>query len=152
MLKKRKNMTKQYPQNIKEAIISAIPNCFTMATVMMNLNMWIYGAWSVENVLRTFPIIYCTAFLLDFFLVGPFVQRVATCYNFVRYMMFLRVGLMAGILTFIAPILESGYIPTLMRYVTAFPRNYVIALLTQAFIAMPFGMYVLGMYRVKKAK
>lgn len=138
-------MTRQYPQNIKEAIISAIPNCFTMATVMMNMNMWIYGVWSLENVLTTFPIIYCTAFMLDFFLVGPFVQMVCAP----RYMIFMRVGLMAGILTFLAPILESGYVPTLLRYVTAFPRNYVIALVTQAFIAMPFGMYVLGMYRMR---
>lgn len=138
-------MTRQYPQNIKEAIISAIPNCFTMATVMMNINMWIYGAWSWENVLMTFPIIYCTAFILDFFFVGPFVTRVCAP----RYMIFLRVGLMAGILTFLAPILESGYVPTVMRYVTALPRNYLIALFTQAFLAMPFGMYVLGMYRVR---
>ena len=138
-------MTRQYPQNIKEAIISAIPNCFTMATVMMNINMWIYGAWSWENVLTTFPIIYCTAFMLDFLVVGPFVQRVCVP----RYMIFMRVGMMAGILTFIAPILESGYVPTFMRYITALPRNYIIALITQAFIAMPFGMYVLGMYHMR---
>lgn len=140
-------MNKKYPQNIKESIISAIPNCFVMATVMMNINMIIYGAWSWRNVILTFPIIYCVAFVLDFFGAGPIVHKIADKYNMHKYMMFMRVFLMAGTLTFLAPIVESGYVPTLLRYITAFPRNYIIAFVTQAFIAMPLGIFVLEKYR-----
>ncbi len=141
-------MTRQYPQNIKESVISAIPNCFVMATIMMNINLWIYGAWSWHNVMATFPIIYCGAFVLDFFIMGPLATKIVRRYNIMRYMIFIRVGLMAGTLTFLAPILESAYVPDFMRYITALPRNYIIALFTQAFIAMPFGMIALGWYRL----
>ena len=141
-------MPKQYPTNIKEVIISAIPNCATMALVMMNLNMWIYGAWTWEHAIKSFPIIYCTAFALDFFFAGPLVNAIAKKYNLYKYMIFMRVFLMAGTLTFLAPIIESGYAPTFSHYITALPRNYIIALATQALLAFPFGMYVLGLYRL----
>ena len=36
------------PQNFKEAIISAIPNCTTMLLGMMTLNLWIYGHLTLE--------------------------------------------------------------------------------------------------------
>ncbi len=38
-----------YPQNFKEAIISAVPNCTTMVLGMMTMNLWIYGHLTWEN-------------------------------------------------------------------------------------------------------
>lgn len=59
----------------------------------------------------------------------------------------IRVGFMAGILTFLAPVLETGYMPSALRYIVALPRNYVAALALQVLIAFPLGNWVLGYWR-----
>ncbi|MBQ8294503.1 MAG: hypothetical protein IJX89_03905 [Alphaproteobacteria bacterium] len=137
----------KYPQNLKEAFISAIPNCTTMVLGMMTLNLWIYGHLNWENFLAALGPIYVTAFSLDFFIVGPLVRRIVAKYNIYKYMPFIRVGIMAGILTGLAPVIETGVIPHLSQYLMALPRNYIAALLLQVFIALPFGLYVLGLWR-----
>ncbi len=140
----------KYPQNFKEAIIASIPNCLVMVVGMMSLNLWIYGALTPGHFISAFPKIFATAFLLDFFIVGPFVMRIVGKYNIFKYMPFIRVGMMAGILTFLAPIIETGYAPDWVRYCIALPRNYIAALLLQVFVALRFGLFVLGRYRKLK--
>jgi len=140
-------MQNKYPQNMKEAVIASVPNCLVMVVGMMTMNLWIYGALTLENFLVTFPKIFCAAFLLDFFAVGPFVMRIVRKYNIVKYMPFLRVAIMAAILTFFAPVLETGYIPAFSQYITALPRNYIVALFLQVFVALRFGLGVLSVYR-----
>lgn len=56
---------------------------------------------------------------------------------------------MAGLLTCIAPFVESfgENIVSLSQYLQTLPRNYIAALFLQVAIAMPFGSYVLGVYR-----
>lgn len=135
------------PQNLKEALIMSLPNCTTMVLGMMTLNLWIYGALSWENFFSALPRIYIAAFALDFFMVGPFVMRIVRKYNIQKFTPFIRVAMMAGILTFFAPILETGYMPSLSRYMVAFPRNYVAAFALQVLVAFPFGNALLGAWR-----
>jgi len=105
-------MTVIRPENFKEQLVMALPNCTTMVLGMMTINLWIYGALTPIHFLVALPKIYITAFVLDFFFVGPVVMGFVMRHNIVKYMPFIRVGIMAGILTFIAPILETGIIPS----------------------------------------
>lgn len=137
-----------FPQNMKEALIMSLPNCTTMVLGMMTLNLWIYGALTWGHFFAALPRIYITAFALDFFIIGPLVMRIVRKYNIQRFMPLIRVGMMAGILTFLAPIIETGYMPSGLRYIIALPRNYIVALLLQVAIAFPFGNYCLGKWRM----
>lgn len=140
------------PQNLKEALISAIPNCTTMVLGMMTLNLWIYGHLSWDNFFAALGPIYITAFSLDFFIVGPLVLGILKKYNAMKYMPWLRVGLMAAILTGLAPLIETGFVPKIGQYLMALPRNYIVALILQVFIAYRLGSAVLEKYRTVKSK
>lgn len=135
------------PRDIKDALIGSIPNCTIMVLGMMTLNLWIYGALTWHHFLVALPRIWATAFILDFFIVGPFVMRIVGRFNIWKFMPLLRVGLMAGILTFLAPLIESGLVITGRWYLMAFPRNYIIALALQVLVAFPVGQWVLGRYQ-----
>lgn len=148
-------MSKTYalpPQNMKEAFISAIPNCTTMLLGMMTLNLWIYGHLTWENFLGALVPMYLTTFCLDFFIVGPLVMRIAKRFQIMKFMPLIRVGAMATILTCVAPVIETGYLPGVQQYLMALPRNYIVALLLQVFVAYRFGVFVLAKYRQSKAK
>ena len=144
-------MAALHPQNFKEAIISAIPNCTTMVFGMMTLNLWIYGHLTLDNFLAALVPIYVTAFTLDFFIIGPVVMRFVNRYNIQKFMPLFRVGLMAMILTCVAPVIETGYAPDFGQYLMALPRNYLVALLLQVFVAYRLGMKVLAKYRQIKS-
>lgn len=139
-------MVARYPENLKEALIMSLPNAMTMVLGMVTLNLWIYGALTFEHFLYTVPLMFIVAFSLDFIIVGPLVHRFVSKYNIVKFMPFIRVALMAGILTFVAPIIESGRIISFEMYSRAFPRNYLAALILQICIAMQLGMFVFGRY------
>ena len=139
------------PQNMKEAFISAIPNCTTMLLGMMTLNLWVYGHLTWGNFLGALVPMYLTAFCLDFFIVGPLVMRIVKRFQIMKFMPLIRVGLMAGILTGLAPVIETGFFPNLSQYLVALPRNYIVALLLQVLIAYKFGVYVLVRYRMVKS-
>ena len=145
-------MQKIYPQNMKEALIMSVPNALTMVLGMVALNLWIYGALSFSNYARVVPIMFVAAFSLDFFVVGPFVERLVSRRNIHKYMPFIRVGLMAGILTFAAPLLEAGHLIGVRQYLMAAPRNYIAALLLQIFIAMRIGLFVFAKYKARVTK
>lgn len=151
-LKKDKNMQFNIPRNFKEEVICAIPNCAIMAMGMMTINLWIFNSLTAEKWIITLPFIYMTAFVLDFFFVGKFTTWIANKYNIQKFQPLYRVLLMAGILTFVAPIVESfgENIVNLTQYSHAFPRNYIMALFLQVLIAMPLGNYVLGKYQKSK--
>lgn len=138
-------------QNFKEAIVSAIPNCTTMVFGMMTLNLWIYGHLTLDNFLAALVPIYVTAFTLDFFIIGPVVMRFVNRYTIQKFMPLFRVGLMAMILTCVAPVIETGYAPDFGQYLMALPRNYLVALLLQVFVAYRLGMKVLAKYRQIKS-
>ena len=138
----------KYPTNFKEALVSAIPNCTTMVLGMVTLNLFIYGHLTWGNFLHALPLIWPTAFLLDFVFVGPLVERIVRMLARPWLMPFIRVGLMAGILTALAPLIESGMYVQMRQYLIALPRNYVAALVLQIFIAMRIGLHVLAKYRV----
>lgn len=140
------------PQNIKEAFVSAIPNCTTMLLGMMTLNLWIYGHLTWENFLSALAPMYLTAFCLDFFIVGPFVMRIVKKFQIMKFMPLIRVGMMAAILTCVAPVIETGYLPGTQQYLMALPRNYIVALLLQVLVAYRFGVFVLARYRQSREK
>lgn len=144
-------MAALHPQNFKEAIVSAIPNCTTMVFGMMTLNLWIYGHLTLDNFLAALVPIYVTAFTLDFFIIGPVVMRFVNRYNIQKFMPLFRVGLMAMMLTCVAPVIETGYAPDFGQYLMALPRNYLVALLLQVFVAYRLGMKVLAKYRQIKS-
>ncbi len=140
-----------YPQNFKEAIISAVPNCTTMVLGMMTMNLWIYGHLTWENFWSALAPIYVTAFCLDFFIVGPMVLKLINRFGIHKYMPFIRVGIMAAILTALAPVIETGVAPNAGQYFMALPRNYVVALALQVLVAYRLGCFVLGKYKNMKA-
>lgn len=137
----------KFPKNLTEAIIASVPNAALMVLGMVTLNLWIYGALTPGHFAVVVPMMFVVAFSLDFIIVGPLVMRIIRKYNIMRAMPFIRVAIMAGILTFFAPILESGTVITAHQYIMAAPRNYIAALLLQIFIALPFGMFVLSRAR-----
>ncbi len=137
-----------YPENLKEALIMSLPNAATMVLGMVTLNLWIYGELNALNFMRVVPIMFVAAFCLDFFVVGPIVKNFVMRRNMWKYMPFIRVGIMAGILTFVAPILESGRIVSFAQYITALPRNYICALFLQIFVAMRLGRRVFAWYKL----
>lgn len=145
-------MNERYPQNLKEAVIASVPNAMVMVLAMVALNLWIYDALTWGHFLHVVPIMFVVAFLFDFFIVGPIVVKFVRKYNVPRAMPFLRVAIMAGTLTFVAPLIESGTIITTSQYLMAAPRNYIAALLVQVFVALPFGLCVLGLARQKIMK
>ncbi len=124
----------------------SLPNAMTMVLGMVTLNLWIYGALTFRHFIYTVPLMFIIAFSLDFIIIGPLVHRFVSKYNIVKFTPFIRVALMAGILTFVAPIIEGGHIISFKMYYHAFPRNYMAALILQICIAMQLGMYVFGRY------
>ncbi len=50
------------PRNFKEELIMSLPNGLTMAMGMMTINLWIYGALTMEKWVVTLPFIFMTAF------------------------------------------------------------------------------------------
>lgn len=137
----------KFPQNMKEAIIASLPNAAVMVLGMVTLNLWIYGALTTSHFLKVVPMMFVVAFVYDFFIVGPLVMKLVRRHNIMRAMPFIRVAIMAGTLTFVAPIIESGLIVSGSQYLMAAPRNYVAALALQLFIALPLGLYVLDVWR-----
>ncbi|MBD5400347.1 hypothetical protein HDR61_01195 [bacterium] len=137
----------KFPQNMKEEIILSVPNAAVMVIGMVTLNLWIYGALSLSHFAIVASMMFVVAFLYDFFIVGPLVTRLVRKYNIMRAMPFIRVAIMAGTLTFVAPILEGGIIISGSRYLMTVPRNYIAALALQILIAFPFGLFVLGLAR-----
>lgn len=133
----------KFPKNMKEAIIASVPNAAVMVLGMVTLNLWIYGALTLGHFAIVVPLMFVVAFSFDFFVVGPLVMNFVRKHNIMRAMPFIRVAIMAGVLTFVAPILESGTVISGHQYIMAAPRNYVAALMLQIFIALPFGLFVL---------
>lgn len=142
----------KFPQNMKEAVIASVPNATVMVIGMVTLNLWIYGMLTLPHFISVVPMMFLVAFCFDFFVVGPAVMKLVRKYDIMRAMPFIRVAIMAGTLTFIAPIIESGTIVSAHQYLMAASRNYLIALLLQIFIALPFGMLVLAQARRIMAK
>lgn len=142
----------KFPQNMKEAIIASVPNAMVMVLGMVTLNLWIYGALTPGHFAFVVPLMFVVAFSFDFFIVGPLVMKFIRRYNIMRAMPFIRVAIMAGVLTFVAPILESGTVISGHQYIMAAPRNYIAALMLQIFIALPFGLFVLDRARRMNAK
>lgn len=141
-----------YPQNFKEAVVSAIPNCTTMVIGMVTFNLWIYGYLTWGNFFVAFLEIYLVAFCLDFFIVGPCVMRLVNRLSVQKYTPLFRVGMMACILTGVAPVLEAGVVPEMRQYFAALPRNYIAALFLQVFVVFKLGSWCLKKYRVKTTK
>lgn len=145
-------MNSRYPQNLREGLILGVVVCAVMVAGMMSLNLWIHGVLTLGSFIRAFPPIFITAFMLDLLFVGPIVRRLQARFNIGRYMPLLRVAMMAGAMTFLAPLVETGHVIPAHYYLAALPRNYVAALLLQIFVAMRFGLFVLGGYRTIKSK
>ncbi len=122
-----------------------------MVLGMMTMNLWIYGHLSWANFFAALGPIYLTAFCLDFFVVGPLVLRFVNGFNIQKYMPLFGVGIMAMILTGLAPVIETGNAPGVSQYLMALPRNYIVALVLQVFVAYRFGCWTLGKYRLQKA-
>lgn len=137
----------KFPKNLKETVIASVPNAMVMVCAMVALNLWFYGALTLSHFAAVAPLMFAVAFSFDFFIVGPFVMKIVRKYDIVRAMPFIRVAIMAGVLTFVAPILESGTVVTAHQYITAAPRNYLAALMLQIFVALPAGLAVLGAAR-----
>lgn len=124
----------------------SVPNALIMVVGMVLLNLWIYGELAITNFAITVPIMFVVAFSLDFFIVGPIVHKIVSKYNIMKFMPFIRVAIMAGILTFVAPIIEGGRIISPNMYLHALARNYLVALMLQIFVAMRMGMFVFNWY------
>lgn len=131
------------PETKIESVIFCLANSFIMVIGMMTLNLWIHGALNVATFCGGFLPIYAFAVALNFFIVVPLVQRVAVRFGLMRYIPFMMTACMAGTMTFVAPIIETGHVINLVQYLIAFPRNYIAAFLLQNMLAMPFAVRTL---------
>ncbi len=131
------------PETKIESVIFCLANSFIMVIGMMTLNLWIHGVLNVATFCGGYLPIYAFAVALNFFIVVPLVQRVAIRFGLMRYIPFMMTACMAGTMTFIAPIIETGHVINLVQYLIAFPRNYVAAFLLQHVLAMPFAVRTL---------
>lgn len=138
----------RYPQNFKEYLILGISICAVMVLGMMSFNLFVNNALSINNLFPEYFVIFATAFLLDCLLVGLFSRWFIGKHKLYKYTTFLRVALMAGIMTFVVPLLEMGLVMSVEQYIITFSRNYIVALLLQIFVAMKFGLLVLAKYRL----
>lgn len=114
-----------------------------MVIGMMGMNLWIHGVLNATTFCRGFMPIYAFAVVLNFFIVVPMVQRVAVRFGIMRYIPFMMTACMAGTMTFVAPIIETGHMINLIQYLVAFPRNYIVAFVLQNMLAMPFAVHIL---------
>lgn len=124
------------PETKIESVIFCLANSFIMVIGMMGVNLWIHGVLNATTFCRGFMPIYAFAVVLNFFIVVPMVQRVG-------YIPFMMTACMAGTMTFVAPIIETGHMINLIQYLVAFPRNYIVAFVLQNVLAMPFAVHIL---------
>lgn len=129
----------EYPNSFKEMLVMTSVNCVTMVCGMMGFNLWYFGALTLENFCITFLPMFFTARTLDF-IVEKIVNKIVAKFKCYKIMLPLRVLMMAGILTFLAPIIESGTIVSGTQYIMTLPRNYILAFLLQRYIAFPLGV------------
>lgn len=141
-------MNQKYPQNLKEAIILGLVNSFIMVLGMMSFNLYLNDSLTVNNLIYGIGPVFVVAFLLSFLVVSKVVGFIVNKYKIYKFMPFLMVFFMAGIMSFLAPFIEIGSVMSLGQYLIVFPRNYVVALLLQVLISMPFALFVLSKYRV----
>ncbi len=89
---------------------------------------------------------FITARTLDIF-AEKTINKIVEKFKCYKIMLPLRVFMMAGILTFLAPIIESGNIVSGAQYLTALPRNFVLAFMLQRYIALPIGIQTMLKFR-----
>lgn len=143
-------MNSRYPQNLKESIIFGMSNCIVMVCGMMSLNMFLAGVLTPLNFIAGLGPIFLTAFLVSELIVGPIVHAITKKFNAYRYISFIRVAFMAAIMTFLAPLLQTGHIMNFGHYLTAFIFNYIVAFFLQVLVAMRFAIFVLAWIRALK--
>ena len=131
------------PETKIESVIFCLANSFIMVIGMMGVNLWIHGVLNATTFCRGFMPIYAFAVVLNFFIVVPMIQRVAVRFGVMRYIPFMMTACMAGTMTFVAPIIETGHMINLIQYLVAFPRNYIVAFVLQNVLAMPFAVHIL---------
>lgn len=140
-------MNDKYPKNFIEGIVLGIVNCGIMVSGMMSFNLFRNGALTLENFLSGFLPIFLFAFLLSEILVGPLMMKVVSKFVSNKYLVFFRVLLMAMIMTFMAPLIEMGFVMNGAQFLYAFITNYFVALVLQTMIAMRCALFVLAEYR-----
>lgn len=143
-------MNSQYPQNLKESIIFGMSNCIVMVCGMMAVNMFFAGVLTPLNFISGLGPIFLTAFFVSELIVGPIVHVITKKFNAYHYISFIRVAFMAAIMTFLAPLLQTGNIMNFGHYLTAFIFNYIVAFFLQVLVAMRFAIFVLARIRALK--
>ena len=131
------------PETKTESVIFCLANSFIMVIGMMGLNLWIHGVLNATTFCRGFMPIYAFAVVLNFFIVVPMVQRVAVRFGIMRYIPFMMTACMAGTMTFVAPIIETGHMINFIQYLVAIPRNYIVAFVLQNVLAISFAGHIL---------
>lgn len=131
------------PETKTESVIFCLANSFIMVIGMMGLNLWIHGVLNATTFCRGFMPIYAFAVVLNFFIVVPLVHHTVMRFGLMKYTPFIMTACMAGTMTFVAPIIETGHVINLSQYIIAFPRNYIIAFLLQNLVAMPLAVRAL---------
>lgn len=131
------------PETKTESVIFCLANSLVMVIGMMGLNLWIHGVLNISTFCGGFVPIYVFAVFLNLFIVMPLVHHIVMRFGLIKYMPFIMTACMAGTMTFVAPIIETGHVINLSQYLIAFPRNYIAAFLLQNLVAMPFAVRAL---------
>ena len=136
-------------RGVIESVVFSVANTFIMVCGMLAFNLWIHDCLGVKMFLVSFLPIAVVAFAINFFIVAPLIKAAALRFHIEKYIPFMMPFAMAGLMTFIAPIIEVGRTPAFGEYIIAFPRNYIAAFLLQSLVAMRFAIYVLTHFRVR---
>ncbi len=136
-------------RGVIESVVFSVANTFIMVCGMLAFNLWIHDCLGVKIFLMSFLPIAAVAFAINFFIVAPLIKHIAAHWHIEKYIPFMMPFAMAGLMTFIAPIIEVGHAPAFGEYIIAFSRNYIAAFLLQVLVAMRFAIYVLTHFRVR---
>ncbi|MCT6924541.1 DUF2798 domain-containing protein [Metasolibacillus sp.] len=146
------------PTTRKESIQFSLMMCFGMVVVMTFYNFYLnglIGEITLTEGLINFLITFMIAFILEVFLVGPIAKKVAfkatmhttkKVYKILAISICMVIGMVLvmtlyGVMTMS---LHVGHMPDyfVAEYVTAFGKNFVIALPLQILIIGPFVRYL----------
>ena len=140
-------MNLKYPQNLKEGLLFGVVNAFFMVLGMMSFNLYLNDSFSFSVLLHGIIPVSFVAFCISFLFVTRITNFIINKYKIYKFTPFLMVFFMAGIMTFLAPLMELGKVMPLSVYLISFLRNYFAALCLQTLLVMPFALFVLSKYR-----
>jgi hypothetical protein len=137
-----------FPSSFKERILFSISQSFLMVLGMMSFNLILHNEFSLNNIAFGFPLLFITAFLIDWFIINKITVKIVSHYKKQFLFPISKVTGMVVCMSCIALLIEIGFMSDFANvYCAAITKNYPIALLLQIIVAGPLARRVLEIYK-----